>query len=383
MNPLSPINASSPIIQQQSNNNNNNNNPTSPNPQHIQQFAALNLFDPNNHSQQQQQQQQQALVQLNALNNVAIPSGSPLQSVHQQLANQVVSPSNSVHSSSSIPSAAIPAFGQLPQNIQQQAIQPQQVLIQQQFVPNVYQQNNNNNNGNANMRNNNNNNNNHPLSPNGNNNGNNNNNQQAAVLQEFAHKSQNNNIGNNNNRNNNNKNGRNNILRDNDNNIIHSPNASSSTNIKYPDFDYKALTAKLREEYSMKREEWKNLAQNDALFDTLDRPLVEALLLPKHRPQILEYEQKIIEFLLSDDWTFRFPANLSSFNRLLLHRLSETYKLDHHVEFVADNRNHQMDNNNNKHHRRSDDQNKAVVIYKMENTKLYVIPNPNPNPPIS
>ena len=419
MNPLptSPIitntntNNNPNIIPAPNNNNNNNNNPQSPNPQQFNQQFALNLFDPTGQQQQllnaaaaQQQAQQQQQQQ--QMNNVSIPS--PMNtSLHQQLANQVVSPTNSVHSSSSIPSGAIPTnpvqvpqFQNLPNPMGGNGVQlqPQSLLMNAPFINTMYQQqappqnpmspqnqpingmngiNNNdanmrnvNINGNLNMNNMNNNNGNvnnygnneqHPLSPHGNN-------QQAAVLQEFAIPKNNgngnlnvNNNGNNNrnnsNGNKNNHNRNNNGRNDMDNNIIHSPNSSSSNHhSKYPDFDYKALTQRLRDQYATKREEWDQLPQNDALFETLDRPLVEALLLPKHRPQILAYEQKINDFLLKDEWRYRFPANLSSFNRLLLHRLSESYKLEHHVEFV-DNGNNNRNQMDNKHHRNRDDQN--------------------------
>merc|ERR1712157_434057 len=106
---------------------------------------------------------------------------------------------------------------------------------------------------------------------------------------------------------------------------------------------------------------WSTITQNETLFKQLDRPLVEALLLPKHRPQILDYEQKIVEFLMRDEWTYRFPANLSSFNRLLLHRLSETFKLDHHVEYVGGH--NDINIKHNMKHGNRDDQNKAVTIY--------------------
>ena len=385
MKPMNPLSPTSPIVTNNNNinnnNNNNGNNPQSPNPQQWnQQAIAANLFNVNAAAQQQQGLQQ---MNVNTLNNVSIPSpmNNPL-----HIANQVVSPSNSVHSSSSIPSTAA-----LPTNLlinNNGMVQPQNILINQPLFNPMYQQqgvgpngnplspqnqpinpmNNNNNNNNANMRNININNNmgmqQHPLSPHGGS-------QQAAVLQDFANNNNNNNG--NNNRNNGNKNNHRNHNGGHhgmNHNIIHSPNASSSNHHgSDADFDCKALSARLREQYMAKREEWQQLQQNEALFDTLDRPLVEALLLPKHRPQILDYEQKIINFLNSDASTYRFPANLSSFNRLLLHRLSETFKLDHHVEFV-DNGNNNRNKMDNRHR---DDQNKAVTIYKMKDTKLYVL----------
>eukprot|EP01083_Nonionella_stella_P188865 697172_1 len=188
----------------------------------------------------------------------------------------------------------------------------------------------------------------------------------AAVLQDFQQNQR--------------KNGgypsNNNNLNDRDNmagggRILISPNSSSS-NLKAhqarPQFDYKALSQRLRDSYTKQLSRWAETSQNnESFFEQLDRPLVEALLLPKHRPQILQYEQKIIEFLISEDWTYRFPANLSSFNRLLLHRLAETFKLDHQVEYVGNPRD--MDKNNHRINR-SDDQNKSVTIYKLENTRF-------------
>merc|ERR1719419_1017051 len=105
---------------------------------------------------------------------------------------------------------------------------------------------------------------------------------------------------------------------------------------KQPSFDHLALSRRLKDEYGHQRTVWAQAEQNDDAFGRMDRPLVEALLLPKHRPQILEYEQKIIDFLVSDDWSYQFPPHLSSFNRLLLHRLSETFGLEHVVRRVDD-----------------------------------------------
>ena len=172
----------------------------------------------------------------------------------------------------------------------------------------------------------------HPLSPPNNNNNNN----QAAVLQDFSTRSA---------------------------NMINSPNSSSlSPRSKHQNIDYNALNMRLRDDHKKMLLFWSQTQQNDALYQRLDRPLIEALLLPKHRPQILDYERKIIEFLISDDKVYRFAPNMSSFNRLLLHRLSETFALDHHVEHVQSlPRQHSFNPQND---------NRAVTIYKTMASKL-------------
>eukprot|EP01083_Nonionella_stella_P286208 974090_1 len=103
-----------------------------------------------------------------------------------------------------------------------------------------------------------------------------------------------------------------------------------------PNFDYITLSNRLRQEYYVKYIEWQTIDQTAETFNQIDSPLIEGLLLETHYQQILEYENNIIEFVTNNQWNFAFPLNLHSFNRLLIHRLSDMYNLAHHVKDVID-----------------------------------------------
>jgi len=152
------------------------------------------------------------------------------------------------------------------------------------------------------------------------------------------------------------------------------PNKEMVERCKRPTFDFKALSRKLKGEYEEMKQKWAQIPCSDELFKRLDKPLKEAMLMPKHKSQVLAYEKTIIDFLMREEWCYQFPRHLSSFNRLLIHRLAEMFKLDHIVHVIHDRQDRDRDVDREVHRiNRSfkgklEEDDKAVSIYKTEQT---------------
>ena len=173
---------------------------------------------------------------------------------------------------------------------------------------------------------------------------------------------------NNNNNNNNRRMGRNrnnSRNRSNSNGMNNNNNNNNNNNeIEHPEVqDINELTERLKREIDNASKKWDNIVNNDELFSQIDKPLREALLLPKHNDEVKKYETEIYCWLIVPEKSKSFEVPLSSFSRLILHRLADLFHLKHTVERVQ---------NTHNNHDNNDDYSKTIVYYKTNNTTMYV-----------